>query len=87
MIYVTIYPTQEEFCEGLDSNGDGELLESEIDIDGDGYVECSLAITGWLGDEDVLGGDDCSADNPQISNFSEEICDGMINICGATDTE
>ena len=37
-----IHPDQEEVCDGVDTNCDGELWEAELDLDQDGYVSCTL---------------------------------------------
>lgn len=58
-----IHPEQEEACDGVDTNCDGELWEDEIDADEDGYVACTLEGE-WLGDVQPIGGDDCDDTEP-----------------------
>ena len=60
------------------------LPEQERDLDGDGYVSCTIVSTGWLGVSDVVGGDDC--DDTEQFRFpnAQEVCDGIINTCGGT---
>jgi len=54
---------------------------SEVDVDGDGYVGC----TGWTGtDPAILGGDDCSPADANISAASAEVCDGLDNDCNGS---
>ena len=47
--------------------GATELPSNEIDDDNDGYVECQIVESGWVGIEGVLGGDDCDDDNALTS--------------------
>ena len=59
-----IHPGQDEACDGVDTNCDGELWEAELDFDGDGYVSCTLE-GDWLGEVDPAGGDDCDDTEPE----------------------
>ena len=44
-----IHPGQDEVCDGVDTNCDGELWDDELDQDGDGYVSCTIEGE-WLGE-------------------------------------
>lgn len=56
---------QEEVCDGLDNNCDGNIDEG-FDEDGDGLTTCN---------------GDCDDLNPQVFMGNEEICDGFDNDC------
>ena len=43
---VEVNPTQEEICDGKDSNCDGFLPEDEEDVDNDGWAACEPAVCG-----------------------------------------
>ena len=58
-----IHPGQDEACDGVDTNCDGELWSDELDQDGDGYVSCTIEGE-WLGDIEPVGGDDCDDADP-----------------------
>ena len=59
-----IHPGQEEACDGVDTNCDGELWDAELDLDEDGYVSCTPE-GDWLGEVDPVGGDDCDDTEPE----------------------
>ena len=40
-----------------------------MDDDGDGYVECTIDATGWVGTPSVVGGDDC--DDANVDHHEE----------------
>ena len=42
---------------GIVTSCGGSLPDDEIDDDGDGFVECAIEESGWLGADDVGGGD------------------------------
>ena len=73
-----------ERCDGVINLCNGFLPEEEQDIDGDLYVGCTIHEDGWIGDESILGGDDCNNEDALVSPVATEICDGRVNICGDT---
>ena len=82
-LYASVYPSAPELCDGMINDCLVSIIESsESDVDGDGYVECTIDSNGWQGDSSVLGGDDCDDTNALISPSAVEICDGTVNICG-----
>lgn len=54
----SIYPNAPEICDGIINACGGTLPTYEIDDDGDGYVECTIDVSGWDG-VTISGGDDC----------------------------
>ena len=83
----TIYPNAPEICDGIVNNCGAELPLNEIDIDNDGFVECTIDENGWDGilseGQNPLLGDDCDDTNQTIFPNAPEICDGIVNNCGA----
>ena len=53
------HPDTEELCDGVINGCDATLLADEVDGDGDGFVLCSIVESGWVGETDVVGGEDC----------------------------
>ena len=80
----TVYQGATEICDGLVNACGGSLPPDEIDDDLDGFVECIFASSGWQGDPDVVGGDDCEDDDITIVPIGAELCDGIVNICGGS---
>jgi len=79
-----VYPSADEICDGVDSDCDGAVPDEEVDGDGDGYVPCAVAVSGWSGDAAVLGGDDCddeTALGPFVHPGAPDRCDGADNDC------
>ncbi|MBT3219742.1 MAG: hypothetical protein HN348_11670, partial [Proteobacteria bacterium] len=78
---IDVYPGAPDECDGVFTNCDlGALVDDEIDDDGDFYVECE--ITGaWLGDKDVVGGDDCDDQLAEVNPKAEDVCDGVDTDC------
>lgn len=73
----TIYPNAAEICDGLDNNSDGDIPATEVDNDGDGFVEC----TPWVGAPGLRGGD-CNDNDALVYPEAPELCDGVANNCG-----
>ncbi len=67
-----VYPHAVELCDGLIQDCSvGVLPDVESDLDGDGYVTCSIDVGGWLGTP-VTGGDDCDDRRPSV--FAGAMC-------------
>ena len=61
------------------------LGADEVDSDGDGYVACSLAESGWAGSESKLGGD-CDDGNAEINPTTLWYADEDGDAYGTNDT-
>ncbi len=83
-----VYPGAVEQCNGKDDNCDGQLLATEVDADGDGYLACpcptrEMATAAHCGD--------CNDADPAIhpgaaevcGNGIDENCDGRDSPCGS----
>ena len=69
----TSFPNANELCDGIVTSCGGSLPTDEIDDDGDGFVECTIEQSGWLGVDDV-GGGDCD-DTPATTDDDGNIID------------
>ena len=84
-VSATVYPGATDICDGLINDCTvSDLTEAEMDVDGDGFVACSIDSTGWVGASTVVGGDDCDDEDDTVSPVAVELCDGIVNVCGGT---
>ena len=76
---INIYPSAPEVCDGISNSCGGVLTPNEMDNDFDGYVECSIISSGWIGDPSVIGGDDCDDNVPDLLGISVDAdCDTVL---------
>ena len=80
----TVYLGATELCDGQVNSCGNVLDTSEADVDGDGYVACSIDAGGWDGSTSVIGDGDCDDDNANVYPSAPQICDGEDNTCTAT---
>ena len=86
-----IHPAAVEYCDGIDTNCDGEVdppsslgaTDWFLDSDGDGYGDvghtqraCSAPGPTWVSNDD-----DCNDDSSVSYPGAEEFCDGLDNSC------
>jgi large repetitive protein len=78
----SIYPSAPEICDGQVNTCGGSLPITEIDDDGDGFVECSVDVNGWDGNQ-ISGGNDCddndATENPNVTWYTDADGDGYGN--------
>ena len=60
------FPGNDEVCDGLDNDCNGELPPDEVDADGDGDLPCA---------------GDCAPNDPTVWGGAPELCDGLDNDC------
>jgi hypothetical protein len=88
----SIRPDQDDTCDDIDNDCDGEIDEDPgltwyEDLDGDGYGSDDSATDSCMApDGFVVAGGDCDDDDLEISPDADEICDSIDNNCdGDTD--
>jgi len=71
-----------EIADGVDNDCNGIIPVTEIDDDGDFYIEdVSFNFEDWGGESFVIGGGDCNDANPDISPGEIEVNDGEDTDC------
>ena len=73
-------PAATELCDGIDNDCDFNLMAEEQDLDGDGFIECSIDSGGWQGGS-ILGDQDCNGSDATAYPGANELCDGQDNNC------
>ncbi len=76
----TVHPSASELCDGQDNDCNNSLDDSEADLDGDGYVQCSVDSGGWDGSS-TPGFEDCDDSDPDTWPGADEYCDGHDDDC------
>ena len=78
----SVWPGAEEFCDAVDSDCDGGLVDDAEDLDGDGAPDCiddDADGDGQLSED--AGGLDCDDLDPLVGFGQDEICDGADSNC------
>ncbi len=93
----TVSPGEDEQCNGVDDDCDGDVDEDDAvdastwyaDIDGDGYGDASSGTAACsVPSGHVADSSDCDDSDATVSPDATEICDGVDNDCdGATDED
>ena len=76
------HPDTEELCDGVINGCDTTLLDNEVDGDGDGFVLCSIVDSGWEGEADVVGGDDCDDEDALLFPTQVWYVDADVDMFG-----
>ena len=72
------WPGATEYCDAIDQDCDGDLVETFTDTDWDGLPDCAADDDDGDGDPDST---DCADTDPSIYTGATEVCDGVDNDC------
>ena len=67
-----------EFCDAIDQDCDGSLVDEFVDTDANGDPDCTDPDNDGDGD---LDGADCAPEDPTIYNAAPELCDAVDSDC------
>jgi len=74
----SIFPGAPESCDMVDSDCNGDLVDGEADLDGDGTPDCVDADADGDG---FLSAQDCGDSDPNVYPNAPEVCDGIDQDC------
>ena len=77
----TIYPGATEYCDAIDSNCNGSLVDQFPDTDGDGSPNCMDEDDDGDGEDDVT---DCAPLDATIYPGATELCDAIDSNCNGS---
>ncbi len=74
----SVHPGAAEVCDALDSDCDGDLVEGDLDFEGDGIPDCADPDDDGDGDPDTT---DCAPFAASIFTGATEACEGLDTDC------